>query len=237
MTPSDLDETTVPQGVDPVADLDRAVLDAAAELAGEGRRPTGARLSRPPKADFGDYSSNAPMLLAPLLGEPPRAVAEKLGALVTERLGAEPRARRGGRARLPQPVHVGHRGSAARWPPRPPRATTTAAAPDLARARAGRVRECQPDRPRQRGHRTARRVRRLARAHPGLRRPRRAARVLRERLRLAGAPVRRVDPGAGARRGPARGRLPGRVRDRPGAAGSTAPPTSDRRSRPARASS
>jgi arginyl-tRNA synthetase len=89
MTPSDLDETTVPQGVDPVAELDRAVLDAAAQLAGEGRRPTGARLSRPPKAEFGDYSSNAPMLLAPLLGEPPRAVAEKLGALVTERLGAE----------------------------------------------------------------------------------------------------------------------------------------------------
>ncbi len=64
------------------------MLDAAADLVGEGRRPTGARLSRPPKADFGDYSSNAPMLLAPLLGEPPRAVAERLGAIVTERLGA-----------------------------------------------------------------------------------------------------------------------------------------------------
>ncbi|MEA2468181.1 MAG: arginyl-tRNA synthetase, partial [Thermoleophilaceae bacterium] len=83
-TRSELKET-----VDPVADLDNAVLDAAAELAGEGRRPTGARLSRPPKPDFGDYSSNAPMLLAPLMGEPPRAVAEKLGALVTERLGAD----------------------------------------------------------------------------------------------------------------------------------------------------
>jgi arginyl-tRNA synthetase len=65
------------------------VLDAAAELVGEGRRPTGARLSRPPKPDFGDYSSNAPMLLAPLLGEPPRAVAERLAERVTERLGAD----------------------------------------------------------------------------------------------------------------------------------------------------
>src|SRR4051812_26753002 len=75
--------------VDPVADLEQAVLDAAAELAGEARRPNTARLSRPPKPDFGDYSSNAPMLLAPLLGEPPRAVAEKLGERVTERLGAD----------------------------------------------------------------------------------------------------------------------------------------------------
>src|SRR4051794_33082642 len=75
--------------VDPVSALEQAVLDAAAELAGEARRPTTARLSRPPKPDFGDYSSNAPMLLAPVLGEPPRAVAEKLGERVTERLGAD----------------------------------------------------------------------------------------------------------------------------------------------------
>ena len=59
-TPSELN-----QRIDPVADLENAVLDAATELAGEGRRPDAARLSRPPKADFGDYSSNAPMLLAP----------------------------------------------------------------------------------------------------------------------------------------------------------------------------
>jgi arginyl-tRNA synthetase len=83
-TPSELEKA-----IDPVADLETAVLDAAAELAGENRRPDGARLSRPPKAEFGDYSSNAPMLLAPLLKEPPRAVAEKLGERVTERLGAD----------------------------------------------------------------------------------------------------------------------------------------------------
>jgi arginyl-tRNA synthetase len=71
---------------DPVADLVQAVEDAAADVA-DGRRPDGARLSRPPKPEFGDYSSNAPMLLAPLLKESPRQVAEKLGEAVTKRLG------------------------------------------------------------------------------------------------------------------------------------------------------
>src|SRR4051794_14895006 len=71
---------------DPVAELQEAVLDAAAELSG-GKRPGNARLSRPPKPDFGDYSSNAPMLMAPVLSQPPRAVAESLGELVTKRLG------------------------------------------------------------------------------------------------------------------------------------------------------
>jgi arginyl-tRNA synthetase len=74
---------------DPVADLDSAVLAAAAELTGEGRRPSNARLSRPPKPEFGDYSSNVPMLLAPTLKESPRAVAERLSETVTERLGAD----------------------------------------------------------------------------------------------------------------------------------------------------
>jgi arginyl-tRNA synthetase len=74
------------QIADPVAELQEAVLDAAAELT-DGKRPENSRLSRPPKPDFGDYSSNAPMLLAPILGEPPRAVAERLGEMVTKRLG------------------------------------------------------------------------------------------------------------------------------------------------------
>src|SRR4051794_28458948 len=74
---------------DPVADLEHAVLDAAGELGGNGRRPDNARLSRPPKPDFGDYSSNMPMLLAPTMGESPRAVAERLSAVVNERLGAD----------------------------------------------------------------------------------------------------------------------------------------------------
>ncbi len=70
---------------DPIADLAATVRSAAEELGG-GAAIAGAKLDRPPRPDFGDFSSNAPMLLAPTLGEPPRAVAEKLGSLVTERL-------------------------------------------------------------------------------------------------------------------------------------------------------
>jgi len=67
--------------------LRTALEDAAADLRGSTppprARPT---LERSRKADFGDYSSNAAMLLAPLLGEPPRAVAERLGAAVSGKL-------------------------------------------------------------------------------------------------------------------------------------------------------
>jgi arginyl-tRNA synthetase len=72
--------------MDPVADLTTAVQETAAEVAGNGR-PSGLRLDRPPKPDFGDYSTNAAMLLAPSMGEPPRAVAERLGDLLGARLG------------------------------------------------------------------------------------------------------------------------------------------------------
>lgn len=72
--------------MDPVAELSSAVEETAVELAGNGKlsRP---KLDRPKKADFGDYSSNAAMLLAPSLGEQPRAVAERLGEALGERLG------------------------------------------------------------------------------------------------------------------------------------------------------
>ena len=73
--------------IDPLADLRAAVSDAGADLRDDGAL-TATRLDRPPRADLGDYSSNLAMLLAPVLGEPPRAVAERLGALLRERLGA-----------------------------------------------------------------------------------------------------------------------------------------------------
>jgi arginyl-tRNA synthetase len=73
--------------VDPVAELAAALQSAASELTPDKPVPP-AKLERPPKPDFGDYSSNAPMLLAPLLGEPPRQVAERLGTMVCDRLGA-----------------------------------------------------------------------------------------------------------------------------------------------------
>jgi arginyl-tRNA synthetase len=64
---------------DPVAELRSAVEQAAATLrdgaAAGGSRPT---LERPPKPEFGDYSTNAAMLLAPTLGEQPRGTAERL---------------------------------------------------------------------------------------------------------------------------------------------------------------
>ena len=76
----------------PLDGLREAVLAAAGELAGEPSGKTGARggivLERPPRADFGDYSTNAALLLAPVLGAPPREVAERLGQELERRLGA-----------------------------------------------------------------------------------------------------------------------------------------------------
>jgi arginyl-tRNA synthetase len=71
---------------DPVQELRGAVAAAAGELRGDGMlEPPG--LERPPRADFGDYSTNAAMLLAPALGEPPRTIAERLGDALGDRLG------------------------------------------------------------------------------------------------------------------------------------------------------
>ncbi|MBE2319980.1 arginine--tRNA ligase [Solirubrobacter sp. CPCC 204708] len=72
----------------PIDELRAAVEAAAGDLRNGDPAPKG-RLSfeRPKKAGFGDYSTNAAMLLAPALGAPPREIAERLGARVTERLG------------------------------------------------------------------------------------------------------------------------------------------------------
>jgi arginyl-tRNA synthetase len=74
-----------PEG-DPLCGLRTAVSEVAGVLRGDGEAPTPA-LERPPRAEFGDYSSNAAMLLAPVLEEPPRAIAERLGGELRERLG------------------------------------------------------------------------------------------------------------------------------------------------------
>ena len=59
----------------------RGAVEAAAQALRDGEptepRPT---LERPPKAELGDYSSNAAMLLARYLSDNPRAVAERLRA-------------------------------------------------------------------------------------------------------------------------------------------------------------
>jgi arginyl-tRNA synthetase len=74
--------------VTPLDQLRTALEDAAADMRGD-REPPRSRpsLERPPKPDFGDYSSNAAMLLAPVLGEKPRDVAARLGEAVSSRLG------------------------------------------------------------------------------------------------------------------------------------------------------
>ena len=72
--------------MDPVSDLRGAVGQAATELRGDGMVDL-PQLERPPRPDFGDYSTNAAMLLAPSLGESPRAVAERLGDALGDRLG------------------------------------------------------------------------------------------------------------------------------------------------------
>jgi arginyl-tRNA synthetase len=73
--------------VTPLDELRAAVEAAAGELRNGGGtavvRPT---LERPKRAGFGDYSTNAAMLLAPALGEPPRAIAERLGEALRDRL-------------------------------------------------------------------------------------------------------------------------------------------------------
>jgi arginyl-tRNA synthetase len=73
----------------PVEDLRASVERAAASLrdgAGDGARPA-PTLERPKKAEFGDYSTNAAMLLAPVLGEPPREIAARLGDALGSELG------------------------------------------------------------------------------------------------------------------------------------------------------
>jgi arginyl-tRNA synthetase len=93
----------------PATPLDRlrqVVLEAAEELAaaaagGETERAAGTgaaaqpqgraqvTLERPRRAEFGDYSTNAALLLAPRVGAPPRELAERLGEALQARLGAE----------------------------------------------------------------------------------------------------------------------------------------------------
>jgi arginyl-tRNA synthetase len=71
--------------------LRRTVLAVAGELAG-GPPANGARaqitLERPRRAQFGDYSTNAALLLAPGAGVAPRELAQRLGDALQERLGS-----------------------------------------------------------------------------------------------------------------------------------------------------
>jgi arginyl-tRNA synthetase len=70
----------------PLEELRAAVLAAAAEIGEPSNEPA---LERPRQAGYGDFSTNAAMLLAKSAGAPPREVAERLAATLSERLGAD----------------------------------------------------------------------------------------------------------------------------------------------------
>ena len=75
-------------GSGPVDGLRQALIEAAAALRdadGEVPSPT---LERPPRAEFGDYSSNVAMLLAPSLRAAPREIAERVGGELRTSMGS-----------------------------------------------------------------------------------------------------------------------------------------------------
>lgn len=72
---------------DPLSKLHSAVAVAVAGVGGaHSQKPT---IERPKNAEQGDYSTNAAMLLAPILGEPPRKVAERITPELEKALGAD----------------------------------------------------------------------------------------------------------------------------------------------------
>jgi arginyl-tRNA synthetase len=73
----------------PLLALRDVVQGVALQVRGDGDvPPSGLKVERPKRADQGDYSTNAAMLLAPSMQAPPREIAERLGAALTKRLGS-----------------------------------------------------------------------------------------------------------------------------------------------------
>jgi arginyl-tRNA synthetase len=73
--------------VTPITDLRAAVEAAAGTLANGGAPRARPTLERPKKAGHGDYATNAALVLAPVVGAPPRDVAQRLGDALRDRLG------------------------------------------------------------------------------------------------------------------------------------------------------
>jgi arginyl-tRNA synthetase len=79
----------VSEPADPLGELRVAVHHAAAAVSGvEHGLPVAPTLEQPKRSGFGDYSTNAGMLLAPALGAPPREIAERVGVELAARLEA-----------------------------------------------------------------------------------------------------------------------------------------------------
>jgi arginyl-tRNA synthetase len=73
---------------DPLETLRGTIRSAADSLRDGSSESIAPTLERPPKRELGDYSTNAAMLLAPGLGEPPREVAERLREHLGRLLGS-----------------------------------------------------------------------------------------------------------------------------------------------------
>ena len=69
--------------------LRETVLAIASEVAEGHTGRQAITLERPPRSDFGDYSTNAALLLAPTAGMPPRQLAQRLGETLAQRLGEQ----------------------------------------------------------------------------------------------------------------------------------------------------
>ena len=79
---------TQPDG--PLHELDARVRAAAVAVRGSAGEPSAQlRIERSRHEGQGDYSTNAAMLLAPVLDTAPRVIAERLGAELTESLGGD----------------------------------------------------------------------------------------------------------------------------------------------------
>lgn len=69
---------------DPIQHLRATVAASTAELDADTSELA---LERPPRPEFGDYSTNAALLIAPKLSEQPRVVAERLGEFLSASMG------------------------------------------------------------------------------------------------------------------------------------------------------
>src|ERR1022692_2300256 len=69
--------------------LRETVLAIAGELSQGHQSHQTIALERPPRADFGDYSTNAALLLAPAAGAAPRELAQHFGEVLAQRLGEQ----------------------------------------------------------------------------------------------------------------------------------------------------
>ncbi|MEA2246412.1 MAG: arginyl-tRNA synthetase [Solirubrobacteraceae bacterium] len=71
----------------PITDLRAAVEAATGALANGGAPRSRPTLERPKQAGHGDYATNAALVLAPVVGAPPRDVAARLGDALRDELG------------------------------------------------------------------------------------------------------------------------------------------------------